>query len=102
MKQKVISDLSTDCQVRTVELARSIDTLFIAVESVYDANSEQMSIFILSLFDLWMQMNKCIVKICFFLKSYSSAFSLELLNVIHLSILSDMQRLRVIQVHLKM
>ena len=101
MKQKVTSELSTDCQVKTVELTQSIDTLFIAVKSAYDANSEQMNIFILNLFDLWMQMNKCTVKICSLLKNYRSAFSLELLNVIHLFTLSDMQRLRDIQVHLK-
>lgn len=101
MKQKVISELSADCQIRTVELTRSIDTLFIAVKSAYDANSEQMSIFILNLFDLWVQMNKCIVKTCSFLKSYHSTFNFEFLNVIHLFTLSNMQRFRDIQVHLK-
>lgn len=101
LEQKLVPELPADCEARTVELARSIDTLFTAVGSAYDANPEQMSIFILSLFDLWVQMDKCAVRACPLLESYRPSFSPELLDVIHLPTLSDMQRLRDIQVHLK-
>ncbi|RYP56983.1 hypothetical protein DL769_009768 [Monosporascus sp. CRB-8-3] len=45
-------DMLEDCQTRCLELANSITDLFTAVGSAYDFNPEQMSIFILNLFEL--------------------------------------------------
>ena len=53
-----------DCQARCLELARLIIELFDVVGDAYESNPEQMSIFILSLFDLWVQMDECAVRAC--------------------------------------
>lgn len=90
-----------DCQSHCLKLAESITELFTAVGSAYDSNPEQVSIFILNLFDLWVQMDKCAVKACPLLRDYHPVFSPELLDVLHLPTLSGMQRLRDIQNHLR-
>jgi hypothetical protein len=63
-----------DCQARCLELARLIVDLFDVVGDAYDSNPEQMSIFILSLFDLWSQMDECAVKACPLLGDYAPMF----------------------------
>ena len=90
-----------NCEARCVELAKSVADLFTEVGSAYDSNPEQMSIFILNLFDLWVQMDECAVKACPLLQDYRPAFSPELLDVLQLPTLSDMLRLRYIQRHLR-
>ncbi|KAF4631564.1 hypothetical protein G7Y89_g6567 [Cudoniella acicularis] len=90
-----------DCQARCVQLAKSIAGVFTAVGDAYDSNPEQMSIFILNLFDLWVQMDECAVKACPLLRDYAPVFSPELLDVLHLPTLSSMQRLQDIQSHLR-
>lgn len=90
-----------DCQARCRELAKSIADFFTAVGSAYDANPEQMSIFILGLFDLWIRMDRCAVTACPLLREYHPVFSPELLDVLHLPTLSDMRRLREFQNYLR-
>jgi Protein of unknown function (DUF3638) len=94
-------DSVADCQARCLELAESIAGLFTVVGSAYDSNPEQMSIFILYLFGLWVQMDECAVKACPLLRDYHPVFSPELLDVLHLPTLSGMQRLRDVQKHLQ-
>ncbi|OCK76192.1 hypothetical protein K432DRAFT_428888 [Lepidopterella palustris CBS 459.81] len=89
------------CEVRCLEIGESIADLFTAVGSAYDSNPEQISIFILNLFDLWVQMDKCAVKACPLLRDYHPVFTPELLDVLHLPTLSGMQRLQDIQSHLR-
>lgn len=96
-----VSEPQTSCQAQCLNLAQSIDKLFNAIGSAYDANPEQMSTFILNLFDLWVQMDKCAIEACPLLRHYRPSFSPELLDVLHLPTLSVMQRLRDIQLHLK-
>jgi len=88
-------------QARCVQLAESIVDVFTAVGDAYASNPEQMSIFILNLFDLWVEMDECAVKACPLLWDYAPVFSPELLDVLHLSTLSSMQRLQDIQSHLR-
>ena len=90
-----------DCQARCVQLAKSIVNVFTMVRDAYDSNPEQMSIFILSLFDLWVQMDECAVKACPLLCDYAPVFSPELLDVLHLPTSSSMQRLQAIQSYLR-
>ena len=89
------------CQARCLELAKSITNLFTLVGSAYDSNPEQMSIFILNLFDLWVRMDECTVKACPLLRDYHPVFSPELLDALQLPTLSSMQRLQGIQRHLR-
>lgn len=101
IEQKSVPEPLAVCRARCVELAQSIGELFTAVGSAYGANPEQMSNFILNLFDLWIQMDKCAIKACPLLGNYRPAFSPELLDVLHLPTLSAMQRLQDIQLHLR-
>ncbi|KAM3068070.1 hypothetical protein ACMFMF_009436 [Clarireedia jacksonii] len=89
-----------DCHTRCIELAKSIANLFTTTENVYDSIPEQTSIFILNLFELWVQMDNCAVKACPLLLSYAPVFSPELLEVLQLSTLSLMRRLQRIQIYL--
>ena len=90
-----------DYQARCVQLAKSIVDVFTAVGDAYDSNPEQMSIFILNLFDLWVQMDDCATQACPILRDYAPAFSPELLDVLHLPTVSSMQRLQGVQSHLR-
>lgn len=90
-----------DCEVRCQQLAKSIIDVFTQVGDAYDSNPEQMSILIISLFDLWVQMDRCAIRACPILHDYAPAFNPELLDVLHLSKLSSMQRLQDIQCYLQ-
>ncbi|MCJ1402282.1 hypothetical protein MMC11_005502 [Xylographa trunciseda] len=90
-----------DCEALCIQLANSIVDVFTVVGDAYDSNPEQMSIFILYLFDLWVQMDKCAIRACPLLRDYAPAFNPELLDVLHLPTLSSMQRLQDIQSHLR-
>ena len=91
------SEPVADSEARCLQLAKSIADLFTAVGDAYDLNPEQMSIFILNLFDLWVQMDTCAVQACPLLREYAPVFSPELLDVLQLPLLSSMQRLQDIQ-----
>ena len=89
-----------DFQARCLELAQLIFDLFAAVGDAYDSNPEQMNIFILNVFDLWVEMDKCAVQACPLLRDYAPVFGPQLLDVLQLPTLSNMQRLQDIQKHL--
>jgi hypothetical protein len=91
---------ATNHQACCEENADTMINLFTAVGRAYDSNPEQMSTFILTLFGLWVRMDECAVKACPLLLDYHPAFSPELLDVLHLPMLSDMQRLQDIQKYL--
>ena len=90
-----------DHQTRCIKLAQSIINYFTAVGNDYGSNTEQMSIFILNLIDLWVQMDESAVKACPLLADYHPVFSPELLDVLQISTLSGMQRLQDVQRHLQ-
>jgi hypothetical protein len=95
-----LSTISTP-QSRCTKLAEAISDLFKTVRTAYDSNPEQMSIFILNLFTLWVRLDKYMVKICPLLLEYHPVFSPELLDVLHLPTTSEMQRLHDIQIYLQ-
>jgi hypothetical protein len=88
-------------QSRCTKLAEAISDLFKTVGAAYDSNPEQMSIFILNLFTLWVRLDKYMVKICPLLFEYHPVFTPELLDVLHLPTASEMQRLHDIQIYLQ-
>lgn len=92
---------NAECEAHCIELARLITNLLAAVGDTYESNPEQMSIFILNVFDLWVIMDKCVVKICHLLADYHPVFNPELLDVLQLPRLSEMQRLQGIQNYLE-
>ncbi|KAH8590942.1 hypothetical protein B0O99DRAFT_690999 [Bisporella sp. PMI_857] len=99
-ESKLSSETVADSKTRCIEVAQSIVNMFTFVGDAYNSNPEQMSIFILNLFDLWVQMDKCAIQACPLLGNYAPVFSPELLDVLHLPTLSSMKRLQDIQSHL--
>ncbi|KAL5325012.1 hypothetical protein ACEPPN_006134 [Leptodophora sp. 'Broadleaf-Isolate-01'] len=101
-KERALSpELVADCAVLCEQLAKSIVNMFTVVGDAYDSNPEQMSIFILNLFDLWVQMDRRAIRACPLLHEYAPVFKPELLDVLHLPMLSSMQRLQDIQSYLQ-
>ncbi|KAH8725994.1 hypothetical protein GQ44DRAFT_771576 [Phaeosphaeriaceae sp. PMI808] len=95
--------LSTEStpQSRCTELSESILDLFKATGSAYDADPAQISIFILSVFTLWVQLDRCATERYPLLREYRPVFSPELLDALHLPNASEMQRLFDIQNYLR-
>jgi hypothetical protein len=88
-------------QARCITLAEQIAYLFTAVGANYDSNPEQLSLFILSLFTLWVRLDQYATEICPLFLQYHPVFTPELLNVLHLPTSSEMRQLLDIQVYLK-
>jgi hypothetical protein len=85
--------LDTLCE----KLSDAILSLMSSVGAAYDADPEQMSIFVLSLFRLWVRLDKQMAKICPMILEYHPVFTPELLDVLHLPTTAGMRRLRDIQ-----
>ncbi|KAI9772801.1 MAG: hypothetical protein M1839_002302 [Geoglossum umbratile] len=91
----------TKCEKCCVTLAKRIESYLETVGDSYDSSPEQMSIFILDLFDLWVFMDKCAMKNFPLLKDYHPGFHPQLLDVLQLPELQDMCRLQRIQAYLQ-
>ncbi|KAI1370598.1 hypothetical protein F4677DRAFT_437927 [Hypoxylon crocopeplum] len=83
-----------------VEYARQIDHVFDQVGPAYDSDPEQTSTMILTLFTLWIRLDKCATLACPLLGDYLPAFSPEILDVLQLPTMSAMSRLQEIQEYL--
>jgi hypothetical protein len=88
-QMKIMSTLQSRC----TKLAEAISDLFRTVGTAYDTNSEQISIFILNLFTLWVRLDTHTIKICPLFLEYHPVFTPELLDALQLQTASDMQRL---------
>ena len=86
---------------RCIKLAEAISELFTTVGVAYDSNPEQTSTFILTLFELWVRLDKDTEKICPLLAEFHPVFVPELLDVLQLPTAAEMQRLRDIQAYLQ-
>ena len=89
-----------DCEAHCLELSRCIGDLFTRVGDAYKSNPEEMSLFILNVFDLWVKMDESAATACPLLLDYAPVFKPEVLDVLHLPTLSNMQRLQSIQSYL--
>lgn len=83
------------------KLANTILDLFQTVGTAYESDPEQISVFILCLFTLWIRLDKSMVAVCPLLLKYHPVFTPELLNALHLPTISGMKRLHSIQLYLK-
>jgi hypothetical protein len=95
VKHKTVSTtgVKRSYQSRCVELAAAIDDLFAAACSISASKPEQMSSFILNLFEIWITMDKCAVLACSLLCEYHPIFPPEALDVLLLPTASEMKRL---------
>ncbi|KAF2758009.1 hypothetical protein EJ05DRAFT_464946 [Pseudovirgaria hyperparasitica] len=81
---------------RVISLAKDILGMFARIEPLH-LGPDQRSIFVLSVFDLWAEMDKWLAVACPLTVQYDIMFTPELLNVLQLSLRIDQERLRVIQ-----
>ncbi|KAL3476926.1 hypothetical protein BJX99DRAFT_258041 [Aspergillus californicus] len=84
-----------------IHLASSITDYIDAVGNAYDDNPEQISLFILTVFDLWMAMDKHATAMYPLLNDYHPWFTPEILDVLLLSRWKNMRRLETIQCHIQ-
>ncbi|KAL4920688.1 hypothetical protein BDW62DRAFT_198579 [Aspergillus aurantiobrunneus] len=85
---------------RCIDLACLITDYISVVGNAYDGDPEQMSLFILSIFDMWVDMDRCCVAEIPLLKDYHPWFSPEILDVLLLARWKDLRRLQAIQNYL--
>ncbi|KAL2868108.1 uncharacterized protein BJX67DRAFT_387489 [Aspergillus lucknowensis] len=83
-----------------IDLASSITNYMSAVGDAYDNDPEQMSLFILNIFDLWVAMDKCATAAYSLLNDYHPWFTPEILDVLLLIRWKQLKRLQAIQLHL--
>lgn len=95
-----VPETKTGCEALCMKLASTIEDYLNTASNAYQDDPEQMGIFILNVFEMWVHMDKCATAVCPLLKSYHPWVKPDLLDVILLSRLSDMERLQKIQVYL--
>ncbi|TGO40912.1 hypothetical protein BHYA_0029g00210 [Botrytis hyacinthi] len=93
-------DPGGDFKNRCIQSANLICEMLIKVGDAYDSDPEQMSIFILNLFENWVQMDRCALRACPLLCQYAPVFNPALLDVLQLHTLSSMKRLQDVQRYL--
>lgn len=82
------------------DLAAEIRSYMEAVGDAYEGNPEQMSTFILNVFERWVHMDKCATAVHPLLLEYHPFIEPEIFDVLLLSRLHDMRRLQAIQQYL--
>lgn len=95
-----VSTNQRKCEALCLDLASRIDDYLHAVGDAYENNPEQMSVFILCIFELWVYMDKCALVAYPLLRNYHPWVKPDLLDILLLSRLSSMERLQRIQLHL--
>jgi hypothetical protein len=95
----LISESKAICETRCIGLAEDIDNLFSVAHDVCTSKPDQMSIFILNAFELWVAMDKCAITACPLLRDYHPLFPPEAVEVLLLPTVSDMKRLQAVQSH---
>lgn len=92
---------NTDCGMRCCFLAKQIAKYLVDAGDAYDGNPEQKSIMLLTIMELWVQMDKCAVQLYDLLQDYNPVFPSNLLDVLHISRLQDMHRLQNLRSYLE-
>ncbi|OGM50946.1 hypothetical protein ABOM_000731 [Aspergillus bombycis] len=80
-----------------IDIAQRINRYISSVGNAYNGDQEQLSEFILNLFELWVYMDKCALGAYPLLGEYHPGFRPELLDVLQLSRFTDLERLQEIQ-----
>lgn len=95
-----VENYQHDCDTKCRKIASEICTYLTAAKDAYDDNTEQKSIFILNVFDLWVRMDKYATSVFPLLYEYHPCFDPEILDVLLLSRLYDLERLQDIQLYI--
>ncbi|KUL85151.1 hypothetical protein ZTR_06218 [Talaromyces verruculosus] len=96
----VLSISQADSESKCTETANKICGYINAVGDAYKGDGEQMSIFMLNVFELWVLMDKCAVRMNPLIPQYHPVFEPKMLDVLLLTRLHDMRRLQSIQKYL--
>lgn len=103
-----LADLESKIITKAVPQLASISSLteaifdqFEIVGTAYDADPGQMSVFILSIFTLWMRLDKYMAEECSLLLQYHPVFTPQLLDTLHLSTVPEMKQLLKVQTYLQ-
>jgi len=86
---------------RCVELAARIDGYISVVGDSYNSNTEEMSIMLLTVMELWVAMDISACAVFSLLLDYSPGIPPESLDVLQLLFFEDMSRLKKVQDHLR-
>jgi hypothetical protein len=99
-KARQISANNERPEFSCVSLASQIDDYLNSAGDCYHRDPEQMSVFILTVFQLWMQMDLCASIAYPLLKDFHPLFEPKLFDVLLLSHLSHMKHLQTLQTYL--
>ncbi|KAE8135900.1 hypothetical protein BDV38DRAFT_120045 [Aspergillus pseudotamarii] len=80
-----------------IDIAQRINQYINVAGNAYTGDQEHLSEFIMNIFELWVYMDKCALVAYPLLQEYHPGFHPELLDVLHLSSLTDLERLQEIQ-----
>lgn len=92
-----ISNEKVKCEAQCMDLSRKIEDYMSAVRNAYEDDPEQMSVFILNVFELWVRMDKCAIAVYPLLADYYPWLMPELLDVLLMFRTYHMERLQQIQ-----
>ncbi|KAL9633457.1 MAG: hypothetical protein Q9164_004691 [Protoblastenia rupestris] len=84
-----------------IKLSEDILFYLNAVAGAYDSNSEQKSMMILIVMELWVSMDQCASELFDLLVDYSSGFPPTILDILQLPCLTEMSRLQKVQEYLR-
>lgn len=96
-----IPDPKVSCDQRCIEIAKKIKHYLKSVGDVYDDNPEQKSIMLLTVMELWVEMDACAVETYGLLKEYNPGIPSNILNTLQIAHFKDMCRLHKIREYLK-
>jgi hypothetical protein len=98
---QAIPTSQSSCAQRCENIAESIEDYMATVADAYSCNSEQKSIMLLTIMELWMAMDECAMKIYEPLKLFSPGFPADILNVLQLARFTDVMRLQKVSKYLQ-
>jgi hypothetical protein len=94
-------DPEVSCDQRCIELAKKIKHYLRSVGDAYDDNPEQKSIMLITIMELWVEMDACAVEAYGLLKDYNPGIPSNILNVLQIAHFKIMRRLHKIREYLK-
>ncbi|KAJ8061235.1 hypothetical protein OCU04_010307 [Sclerotinia nivalis] len=91
----------TENKSRCREVSQQINSYLNASKGAYSVNSEERSIMLLSIMELWMSLDKCACIVYPLLGDFHPLFTSDMLDVLQLSLYKDMCRLQKVQEYLQ-
>lgn len=88
-------------QVRCRQISQQITAYLNASEGAYAMNTEERSIMLLSIVELWVTMDTCACVVYPLLKDFHPLFTPDMMDVLQLSLYKDMCRLQKVQAYLQ-